>query len=48
MVVTRPRSDVTTIKVLDKAIEGLEVVTRPRSDVTTIKEDFMFFANEEL
>ncbi len=35
LVVTRPRSDVTTIKKLVAQIDS-EVVTRPRSDVTTI------------
>ena len=35
MVVTRPRSDVTTISAKTAWIEH-EVVTRPRSDVTTM------------
>ena len=37
LVVTRPRSDVTTIRDVKIEIGYDEVVTRPRSDVTTIR-----------
>ena len=37
-VVTRPRSDVTAIKVYGGAVLKLIVVTRPRSDVTAMVE----------
>ena len=36
IVVTRPRSDVTTMKIAQNDVDQLAVVTRPRSDVTTI------------
>ena len=36
-VVTRPRSNVTTIKEVLSIMKELQVVTRPRSNVTTIK-----------
>ena len=36
-VVTRPRSDVTTIEDALMELDFYDVVTRPRSDVTTIK-----------
>ena len=35
-VVTRPRSDVTTIDIFTEPYFEKDVVTRPRSDVTTI------------
>ena len=35
-VVTRPRSDVTTIEADGENIAIVQVVTRPRSDVTTM------------
>ena len=38
VVVTRPRSDVTTIKVANLPEGESFVVTRPRSDVTTMQE----------
>ena len=36
MIVTRPRSDVTTIQFCTQSEPSMVVVTRPRSDVTTI------------
>ena len=39
LVVTRPRSDVTTIALADLYETQEIVVTRPRSDVTTIQID---------
>ncbi len=35
-VVTRPRSNVTTIAMIDSKLEDDLVVTRPRSNVTTM------------
>ena len=41
IVVTRPRSDVTTIIAGFASASSLKVVTRPRSDVTTICEQIL-------
>ena len=43
-VVTRPRSDVTTISKTQTRMVNSSVVTRPRSDVTTISSIFRLTA----